>query len=503
MTMPAPIDAAQVMARLQQLRADDLPTDTGRVMAYVYASGVDGLGVVAARAARAVQDLNGLDPTTFPSAAALEREVVGWVRGLLGGGEQVAGTATSGGTESIILAVKAARDAWSAAHPDDDRRPALVAGQTVHPAFAKAAHLLHVDLLVSPVDPGTMTWSGEAARTALAEVGDRACLAVASAPSYPHGVVDDVTGIAAAAAAAGVRCHVDACIGGLVLPYIARSGRPVPPFDFAVEGVTSLSVDLHKYGYAPKGASLVLHRDTALRTPQYWAFTDWPGYPVVNSAITSSKPLGPLASAWAVLQVLGDDGLAALTEQVVEAAELVIRGVEGGPGVEGAADEPGIPGLRVLGDPVGPLVALGADPAAPAPVDPFLLADELARTGWIAQAQPAHGELPRSLHLTLMPAAAPATDQLVAALRDAAAAVAGRPGPAPDPQLIEAAAGLDPAAIDQATARGLLAFAGLGGGDGAGGLPQEMAPVNALIEALPPALAERLLVEFWGLLFGP
>lgn len=493
MSIPPARDISTVLARLEDLRAADLPTDSGRVMAYVYASGVEGLDDVAAAAARAVQDLNGLDPTTFPSAAALEREVVTWVGGLLGGGEEVVGTATSGGTESIILAVKAARDAWTSAHPEDPRRPVVLAARTAHPAVAKAAHLLHVDLHRSEVDADTVAWSAAGAAAGLDAAGDRVCLVVASAPGYAHGVVDDVTGISAAAADRGVRCHVDACIGGLVLPYLRQAGAPVPAFDLSVPGVTSLSVDLHKYGYAPKGASLLLHRDADLRTPQYWAWTDWPGYPVVNSAVTSSKPLGPLAAAWAVLQVLGHDGFTRLTATLIEATAAIRDGVAA------------IPGLRVLGDPVGPLLAFGSDAAAPTPIAPFLLADALATRGWIAQAQPANGPLPRSLHLTVMPAAGRHVPELIAAVVEAAHEVAGQPPPTPDPQLIAAAAMIDVATLDGPTARQLLALAGLGdpAGTGQSSLPAAMAPANALLEALPPALAERLLTEFWGQLFGP
>jgi hypothetical protein len=148
-----------------------------------------------------------------------------------------------------------------------------------------------------------------------AAITDRTVLVAVSAPSYAHGVVDPVRDVAGAALARGVRCHVDACIGGWVLPYAARLGRAIPPWTFAVEGVTSISVDLHKYGYAPKGTSVLLHRTAELRRPQLFASADWPGYTMLNSTMQSTKSGGPLAGAWAVTQALGDEGYLRLTAE--------------------------------------------------------------------------------------------------------------------------------------------------------------------------------------------
>ena len=152
-------------------------------------------------------------------------------------------------------------------------------------------------------------------------------LVVASAPSYAHGVVDPVTEIAAAASARGIRCHVDACIGGWVLPYAARLGRPVPPWTFAVEGVTSISVDLHKYAYAPKGTSILLHRTPDLRRPQFFASAQWPGYTMLNPTMQSTKSGGPLAGAWAVVNTIGDEGYLALTEKVLDGVDRLVEGI--------------------------------------------------------------------------------------------------------------------------------------------------------------------------------
>ncbi|WP_246057115.1 aminotransferase class V-fold PLP-dependent enzyme [Nocardioides eburneiflavus] len=190
---------------------------------------------------------------------------------------------TAGGTESILLAVQGARDSRP-----DVVRPRMVLPATAHAAFHKAAHYFGVEAVLVPVGPDF-----RADARAMAEaIDDDTVLVVASAPSYAHGVVDPVGEIAAAAAARGVRCHVDACIGGWVLPYAARLGRAVPPWTFAVEGVTSISVDTHKYAYAPKGTSLLLHRDAGLRSPQFFASAAWPGYTMLNATTQSTRSGG-------------------------------------------------------------------------------------------------------------------------------------------------------------------------------------------------------------------
>ncbi|HEY0639480.1 MAG TPA: aminotransferase class V-fold PLP-dependent enzyme, partial [Pseudonocardiaceae bacterium] len=287
--------AEELLARLDELRSADLPTHGGSVMAYVYDSGVATLDAVAAAAQERFQWTNALDPTAFPSVAVLENEVVRAVASRLGGGPDTAGTFTSGGTESCLLAVLAARERSLSAQPE------LVLPATAHAAFRKAAHLFRLRVVDVPVDP--LTGAVRPSDVAGAITTDTA-LVVVSAPSYPHGVLDPVPEVAALAAEQEVPCHVDACIGGWVLAFLDDA----PPFDLSVPGVTSLSVDLHKYGYAPKGASVLLTADAALRRAHYFVSADWPGYPVVNPTLAGTRPAGPLAAAWATLRLLGGSG---------------------------------------------------------------------------------------------------------------------------------------------------------------------------------------------------
>ncbi|MET7751058.1 aminotransferase class V-fold PLP-dependent enzyme [Micromonospora sp. NPDC005367] len=477
------LPAERVLDEIRLLRAQDRPTHGGQLFAYVYDPAVPGLDELAATAHAASAHANGLDPTAFPSLLAMENALVGAAAGLLGGGPgstapDVVGSVTSGGTESLILAVKAARDA----HPEITT-PRLVVPASGHAAFAKAAHYLRVALDVVPVDPETLR--PDPAETAAA-LGPDTVLVACSAPSYAHGVIDPVTEIAAAAAAAGVRCHVDACFGGWTLPYLRRLGAPVPPFDFGVPGVTSISVDLHKYAYAPKGVSVLLHRDLALRAPQYFAYADWPGYTMINPTIASTRSGGPIAAAYATLRHLGDDGylrLAAATREAVAGLADAVRG---------------LPGLRLMAEPESTVVCFTTtDPE----LDLFVLVDELTVRGWHTQPQLAYAGLPASVHLTVTAAVAPRVGEFGPALAEAANA-ARAAGPVVLPEELRALAGtLTPDALTAELVAGLAAGLGLGGP--AGALPDRMAMVNTLLDAASPALRERLLVEFVGLLQRP
>ncbi|MEO6944394.1 MAG: aspartate aminotransferase family protein [Lacisediminihabitans sp.] len=487
---------SDILARLAKLREADAPTHGGHVLSYVYDSGLAELDELAASAIRMVQPVNGLDPTTFTSVAVMEREVVGFARDMLHGSGDTVGTVTTGGTESCLLAVKTARDNWRAAHPDG--RPRLLAPVTVHAAFQKAAHYFDLELDLVPVDQdGTLPASRLSER-----LGDDVALVVVSAPSYPFAALDPIEDVAAACLAAGVDCHVDACIGGWVLPF--WSG--LPAWDFRVAGVTSMSADLHKFGYAPKGASVVLQRGRDRQRSQYFATTRWSGSPVVNPTILGSKSAGALAAGWAIIQALGPEGFAALAQScersTVSLAELVET----------------IPGLRVVGRPVGPLIAVATDDSVPEieRVDPHHWADQARSHGWLLQLQPGLTQpdgthLPHTTHLTVTPVTETVLGELSAALVLSANEVRGLPpvtandvlGALP-PELVAGLSISDAAPLDSEAAYGLLVQIGLiTPGQDSAQLPERMAPFIALIEALPSALTERLLTELLARLVEP
>ena len=289
----------------------------------------------------------------------MENDLVSFAAELVDGPETMVGTLTSGGTESLVLAVLAARN--GSPHVE---RPQVVAPSTVHAAVHKAGHLLGVDVVSVPVDSTTFRADPVAMAAA---VTDDTVLLVASAPSYAHGVVDPVEEVAAIAREHGIRCHVDACIGGWVLPFLDDA----PPWTFAVEGVTSISIDLHKYAYTPKGVSLLLHRDPALRRGHVYASAAWPGYTMLNTTLQSTKSGGPLAAAWAVVHAIGLEryrelaGVARRATLDVAAAVEAIDGLqvvvadhrEAEPATAGRpvdVEPVGVPGRRSGDPPAGP-----------------------------------------------------------------------------------------------------------------------------------------------------
>ncbi len=474
MTTPDPL------TRLEALRAGDLPVHGGRTLAYVYDSGLPEVDAMAREAVAAYAGTNGLDPTAFPSLLTMENELVGFACDLLAAPDTAVGTVTSGGTESCLLAVQAARDGRP-----EVTRPNLVLPATGHAAFRKAAHYFGVELRSVPVgadfrpDPAAMA----------AAIDHDTVLVVASAPSYAHGVVDPVTEIAAAAAARGVRCHVDACIGGWVLPYAARLGRDVPPWTFAVDGVTSISVDTHKYAYAPKGTSVLLHRTSELRRPQYFASADWPGYTMLNTTLQSTKSGGPLAGAWVVVQALGDAGYLELARQAFAATDAIVAGVAG------------IDGLEVLVAPDSTLVTVVTDDTC----DPFTVADEMKTRGWYVQPQLSYAGSPANLHLSVSAATLVHLDELLASFRDAVAAAVTAGPVGVDPDVVAFIEALDPAALSDDDFDGLLAASGLVGESADGGLalPGRLAQVNAMLDVASPAMREALLIAFLDRLSRP
>ncbi|MBC9226124.1 aminotransferase class V-fold PLP-dependent enzyme [Aeromicrobium sp. 636] len=459
----------QILAELSERRRQDLPTHGGRTLAYVYDSGLAAADEVGRQALAMYASANGLDPTAFPSLLSMEADLVAFARTHLHAGDAVVGTVTSGGTESILLAVQTARDAARV------ERPAMVVPSTIHAAFAKAAHYFGVELVAVPV--GAEHRADVAAMTeTIDRLGDRVVLVAASTPSYAHGVIDPIEELAAVTRERGLRLHVDACIGGWILPWMPDAA----PWDFAVPGVTSISVDLHKYAYTPKGVSLLLHADAGLRRPQFFAYADWPGYTMLNSTMQSTKSGGPLAAAWAVVRLIGSEGYRELVEHTLTGTRALAEGIE-------AIDH-----LHLVERPDTSLVVVGTDDA----VDVFTISDLMLDRGWFVQPQMRFGDEPANLHLTISAATADSVPEFLTALREAVAEAAVAGPVRIDPALAEAAATLDPDTLDDEAFDGLLALAGLAGGDGQVAVPDRLGPVNALVDVAPPRVREALMVAF-------
>lgn len=357
---------------LESMREHDADWRSGRTWSLVYSAGEAHESVVL-DAYRRYANENGLSPSAFPSLARMEREVVQALLDLLNADRNRAGgTMASGGTESIILAVKAYRDS---ARID---APSMIIPSTAHPAFVKAGELLQVRPIVVPVgedlkaDPSTIE----------SVIDERTIMVASSAPAFPYGLVDPIAEIAAITAPRDIGLHVDACLGGIALPVLRSLGHSVPDFDFSVPGVTSISADLHKYGYGPKGTSTVLYADAQLRRSQFTVHTDWPGGVLGSPTLLGTRPGGAIAGAWAAIHHLGFAGYQRIFAKLMETTRALHEGISR------------IGDLRVLGEPPMTVFAFTSDER-----NVFGIADFLEARGWRIDRQ----AQPDCLHLIVNP----------------------------------------------------------------------------------------------------
>ncbi|MEW6265675.1 MAG: aspartate aminotransferase family protein [Thermodesulfobacteriota bacterium] len=466
----------EVLRRLESYRVKDLATKGGRTWAYVYDSGRAEVDAVAKQAYMMYLSENALDPTVYPSLLRLETELAAMAAAHLGGDGNTVGNFTSGGTESCMLAVKTARDLARAKRPEI-KEPEMILPVTAHAAFHKAAHYFGVKKVITPVDPVTFKADVKAMEKAITP---NTILLVASAVSYAHGVVDPIPELGRVALRHDLLLHVDGCIGAFLLPYFRRLGAPVGDFDFSVPGVTSISMDWHKYAYCPKGASIILYRNKAIRKHQFYACAEWTGYTVINSTIQSSKSGGPLAAAWAVLNFIGDDGYMEIARRTYEATIKIIKGLEG------------IKEIRLLGRPELCLVAFTSDT-----VSVFHIIDEMKLKNWYIQPQLGYHDSKENIHLSISTVSLDRVDEMLADLEDCVARAKSLPFGQAEAMTRQAFADLDPNQLTDETFKEMLGLAGIQGGE----LPQRMAEINEMLNALPAKLRERLLIEFLNELF--
>ena len=394
-----------VIAELEAKRAHDVKWTEGRTFGMIYDGGPS-VHEAAERAARLYLHENALNTKAFPSLGQIQSEVVRWTAELLNGPASVAGFLTSGGTESILCGCLAARERAEAERGIGHGEGEIVLAESAHAAFHKAAHLFGLKVRKAPVKDD---WTADV--DAMAElVGPKTVLVVGSAPQYPQGVVDPIPEIAALAQSVGANCHVDACMGGFVLPFVERLGRHVPPWDFRVEGVSTISADVHKLGYAPKGVSVILHHTKESRRYQTFVFDGWLGGFYASPNLQGTRSGLPMATAWAVIQHLGVSGYVELTRQTLENADRMREGIAA------------IDGIRVLGDGQYHLIAMAADPSASQPVDVFALGDALRERGWFHDRQGP----PDTLHSTVSNSNTGVIDAYLADLAECVRAVRGQ-----------------------------------------------------------------------------
>ncbi|XP_005927122.1 sphingosine-1-phosphate lyase 1 isoform X1 [Haplochromis burtoni] len=302
---------------------------------------------------------NPLHPDIFPGVRKMEAEVVRMACTLFHGGPNSCGTVTSGGTESILMACKAYRDI---AYERGVKHPEILAPVSVHAAFDKAAHYFGMKLVHIPLDKKTMKVDVKAMRRAISK---NTAMLVCSAPQFPHGIIDPIEEVAKLAVRYNIPMHVDACLGGFLIVFMAKAGYPLAPFDFRVKGVTSISADTHKYGYAPKGSSVILYSDKKYRQYQYFVAADWQGGIYASPSIAGSRPGGIIAACWATMMYMGENGYVDATKKIVSTAHKIKTEIRK------------IKGVFVFGDPEVSVVAIGSDD-----FDIFRLSNALTSKGW-------------------------------------------------------------------------------------------------------------------------
>jgi glutamate/tyrosine decarboxylase-like PLP-dependent enzyme len=377
---------------MRKRKEQDADWHGGRTFSLIYpvSDEVDG---ILAEANKLYMFENALNPFRFPSLRQMEVEVVSMVAGLLNAPENADGCMTSGGTESILMAVMTARNRARAERGVTE--PELLAPVTAHPAFAKAAKYLGLRLRQIPIGADLRA----DVKAAESMIGEQTAMVMGSAPNYPFGTVDPIPELAGLAAERGISFHTDSCLGSFLLPFMERLGHPVPPFDFRVPGVTTMSADVHKYGYCTKGASVVLHRDGShLKQYQLFMYSDWPGGLYGSFSMAGARPAAPIAAAWAIMRYLGEDGYLRLAGDLVSTTSKIRSAID--------ATE----GLRVIGDPVMSVFSFTADG-----LEIGAIGDVMDDRGWNLDRQ----TNPDALHMRLSPKHGSVADRFIEDLREA------------------------------------------------------------------------------------
>ncbi|MEM0140336.1 MAG: aspartate aminotransferase family protein [Ferroplasma sp.] len=384
----------EISSELEKYSKNDIKNSRGRLFTYFYDPGLpeledlDSLFLTFSKR-------NGMDYHAFPSTIKIENDVIAMMLSLLHGSEEAAGTFTTGGTESIILAMKSARDAFLEKHSGI---PEVILPVTGHPSFGKAAEYLGLKIRTVGVD-SSFKADTESIEKA---INSRTAMIVASSPAFPYGIMDPISEISEIAESHKIWFHVDACVGGMILPFLSRLGKSIPDYDFKLSGVSSISVDLHKYGFTPKGSSVILYKNAELRRHQIYVDANWPGYPMSNAGIQATKSAGPLAGSWALMNYLGIAGYTELAGKTLKAFNTISHGIEK-------------IGYKITGKPDATILAFQDGNN-----DIFETGIELIERGWYPQVQPSNVALglPSTVHLNVSPVHLDVADEFLAVLSE-------------------------------------------------------------------------------------
>lgn len=367
----------QVMKKLEEASVDDINWRDGKVWSLVYHASDEHTDLLK-KAYTQFFSKNALSPLAFPSLRKFETEAVAMTIDLFNGNRRCCGNLTSGGTESIITAIKTYRD-WAREKKPEIKEPEMVLPSSAHPAFEKGAEYFDVKPVRIPVDKETHRADVEAMKNAITE---NTILLVGSACDYPRGVVDPITELGKLAKEHDLGLHVDACLGGFMLPFVKELGYTIPDFDFSVPGVTSISADIHKYGYGAKGASVIMYSKDKIWEHQFTVWTEWEGGIYFSPTLRGTRPGGAIAAAWASMMDLGRDGYLELAKKVMEASKKLITGIKA------------IPELKILGKPDISVFSFTSDD-----FNIFRLGDALDEMGWHLDRL----QFPEALHMMVNP----------------------------------------------------------------------------------------------------
>jgi sphinganine-1-phosphate aldolase len=367
-----------IMRRIKSMKEKDIAWEKGRAWSLVYFAGEEHDKLLKA-ASNEMFSTNGLNPLAFKSLRKMESEVVQMTSQMLHGNTNAVGTMTSGGTESILLALFTYRQMAQKLRPLITK-PEVVAPVTIHPAFDKAAALFGLQIRKAAVDPGGCAIPA----TLEALINGNTILIAASAPSYPNGILDPIESIANIAVRHKLPMHVDACIGGFMLPWVEKLGHSIAPWDFRVAGVTSISADVHKFGYGAKGASVLVYENMTYMRHQFMISTDFPGGIYISPTLLGTRPGGAIAAALAAMHHLGEEGYISLAEKLMQGTEKLLQGLKA------------IPGISIIGKPCMNIISYTTVHNKP---DIFVIADEMEDRGWMIDRQ----QFPDCIHLTVLP----------------------------------------------------------------------------------------------------
>ncbi|KAI9327131.1 pyridoxal phosphate-dependent transferase [Zopfochytrium polystomum] len=372
----------------------DIHWESGKVSGAVYYGG-DQLGALITESYGLFSLSNPLHPELFPGVRKMEAEIISMVLAMYNGKSEAAGSMTSGGTESILMSVKTHRD-WAAA-TKGITKPEMVVPVTIHAAFNKAAHYFGVKIIPIPIDPK----SGEVDLAAVKRaITSNTIMLAGSAPNFPHGIMDNIPSLGALAKKHKIGLHVDACLGGFIIPFAEKAGFPQAyPFDFRVDGVTAISCDTHKYGFAPKGSSVIMYHTKELRKYQYFVAPNWPGGVYASPTVSGSRAGALIAGCWTALMKFGEEGYIETTREIVTAARKIKSGINS------------IDGLAIFGNPLGSVISF----VSTGSVKIFAVGDLLSKKGWHLNML----QRPEAIHISCTYLTVPVADQLVEDAKEA------------------------------------------------------------------------------------